>query len=89
MRKPPFESEGPISISLLPINSFLPTPNRAPHCRIYYADERTPTGAPIGTSVDGPAAAEEYLKLSERKDQGPWLYSFVKGVGYKDFEAGN
>jgi len=43
----------------------------------------------VGLAVDGPAAAEEYLKLAERKDQGPWLYTFVKGEGYKDFDTGN
>ncbi|KAJ9611739.1 hypothetical protein H2200_004923 [Cladophialophora chaetospira] len=56
---------------------------------IYYADERTAQGAPVGKSVSGPAAAEEYLKLAEQKEQGPWLYTFVKGDGYKDFEKGS
>ncbi len=40
----------------------------------------------MGKAVSGPAAAEEYLKLAEQKEQGPWLYTFVKGDGYKDFE---
>lgn len=55
--------------------------------RFYFADERTPEGKPVGMKVDGPGAAEEYWNLVERKDQGPWLYSFVKGQGYVDFEA--
>lgn len=59
-----------------------------PYFRFYYADERTSTGQPAGEAVDGPAAAEEYLKLAERADQGPWLDTFVKGTGYKDFESG-
>lgn len=56
--------------------------------KFYYADERNAQGAPVGKAVSGPAAAEEYLKLAEQKEQGPWLYTFVKGEGYKDFTAG-
>ena len=56
--------------------------------RFYYADERTSSGAAVGKSVDGQAAAEDYWNLAQRKDQGPWLYTFVKGEGYKDFSAG-
>ena len=51
----------------------------------YYADERAPKGGPVYNEIDGPGAAEEYVKLSEGRGQGPWLYTFVKGVGYKDF----
>lgn len=35
--------------------------------------------------IDGPAAADEYLSLIEQKVQGPWLHTFIKGKGYKDF----
>lgn len=55
--------------------------------RFYFADERQSSGASAGRAVSGPAAAEEYWKLAGRKDQGPWLYTFVKGEGYKDFSA--
>ncbi|KIW87309.1 uncharacterized protein Z519_11945 [Cladophialophora bantiana CBS 173.52] len=55
--------------------------------RFYYADERNAEGLPVGNAVSGSAAAEEYLKLAEQKEQGPWLYTFVKGEGYKDFET--
>ncbi|OAP58589.1 hypothetical protein AYL99_07679 [Fonsecaea erecta] len=54
--------------------------------KFYYADERTPEGKPVGTAVSGSAAAVEYVKLAEQQDQGPWLYTFVKDAGYKDFE---
>ncbi|KIY02852.1 uncharacterized protein Z520_01317 [Fonsecaea multimorphosa CBS 102226] len=52
----------------------------------YYADERTPEGMPVANAISGEAAAVEYVKLAERTDQGPWLYTFVKDAGYKDFE---
>ncbi|KEF62933.1 uncharacterized protein A1O9_00907 [Exophiala aquamarina CBS 119918] len=55
--------------------------------KFYFADERQSSGAPAGKAVSGPAAAEEYWKLAARKDQGPWLHTFVKGEGYKDFSA--
>ena len=54
---------------------------------LYYADERQSTGDAVYNNINGPAAAEAYVQLAERKDQGPWLYSFVKGQGYKDFGA--
>ncbi|OAG33959.1 hypothetical protein AYO21_11912 [Fonsecaea monophora] len=54
--------------------------------KFYYADERNAEGLPVGNAVSGEAAADEYVKLAERADQGPWLYTFVKGAGYKDFE---
>ena len=71
------------------ILSFIPglKPNQtdARFVRFYYADERSPTGDAVYLDIDGAAAAEEYVKLTERKDQGPWLLTFVKGQGYKDF----
>ncbi|KAJ9499551.1 hypothetical protein H2202_005134 [Exophiala xenobiotica] len=51
----------------------------------YYADERAPSGSPVFLDISGPAAATEYLKLAEQKEQGHWLHTFVKGQGYKDF----
>jgi hypothetical protein len=53
--------------------------------KFYYADERQADGRPVSSNIDGPAAAEHYLKLSEDKTQGPWSQTFVKGIGYKDF----
>ncbi|KIW11412.1 hypothetical protein PV08_10712 [Exophiala spinifera] len=53
--------------------------------RFYYADERAENGGPVFKDIDGPAAAVEYLHLVEQKDQGPWLHTFIKGKGYKDF----
>jgi len=55
--------------------------------KFYYADERTSTGAPVMQSIDGPAAAVEYLRIAQLPTQGPWLYTFAKDEGYKDFEA--
>lgn len=40
-------------------------------------------------AISGPAAAEEYWTLVGKKSQGPWLHTFVKGEGYKDFYAGS
>lgn len=53
--------------------------------RFYYADERQADGGP-SIPVNGPAAAEAYLELAEKKEQGPWDYTFVKGKGYVDFK---
>lgn len=36
-------------------------------------------------NIDGEAAAEEYVRLAEMGEQGPWLDTFVKGKGYQDF----
>lgn len=48
-------------------------------------DERTSEGGPVLKGTDGEAAGVEYLAIAERKDQGPWLYTFTKGTGYKDY----
>lgn len=53
--------------------------------RFYYGDERKTDGTAI-YRVNGDAHAEEYWKLAEAKEQGPWLQTFVKGRGYVDFE---
>lgn len=39
--------------------------------------------------LDGEAHAEFYWYLAGRKTQGPWEATYVKGVGYKKFEAEN
>lgn len=53
--------------------------------RFYYADERNAEGAPVLRERNGEAHAMEYLTLAQREDQGPWLWTFVKGKGYVDF----
>lgn len=52
--------------------------------QFYYADERGEGGGPVPVP-DSSVAGEEYVKLAERKDQGPWLYTYVKGLGYTEF----
>lgn len=61
-----------------------------PFCasRFYYVDERSPTGDAVYNDIDGPAAAAEYPVIADLKTQGPWMYTFVKGAGYKDFDDG-
>ena len=54
-------------------------------CRWYYGDERRADGAPI-FKVNGDAHAKLYWELAEAKTQGPWMQTFVKDVGYKNFE---
>jgi hypothetical protein len=53
--------------------------------RFYFADERQSNGGPT-IPVDGPAAGEAYVELAEKKEQGPWNWTFVKGKGYVDFK---
>jgi len=53
--------------------------------KFYYADERTPDGGPASRGIDGPAHAEFYAELAKQTSQGPWLQTFVKGVGYQKF----
>lgn len=53
-------------------------------CRFYYVDERKEDGGPI-FKVSGEAHGSLLWELAHAKTQGPWLQSFVKGVGYKDF----
>jgi hypothetical protein len=53
--------------------------------RFYYADERKADGSPK-YRVDGEAHADLYWELSENKAQLPWMHTFVKSEGYKDFK---
>lgn len=55
--------------------------------KFYFADERNSAGHPVGNGISGPAAATAYVDLAELKEQGPWLYTFVKDQGYKEFDA--
>ncbi|TFB01862.1 hypothetical protein CCMA1212_006301 [Trichoderma ghanense] len=50
----------------------------------YYVDERKADGS-AAFKIDGEAHAKLFCELAEAKTQGPWLQTFVKGVGYKDF----
>ncbi|KAF2231822.1 NAD(P)-binding protein [Viridothelium virens] len=53
--------------------------------KFYYADERTGEGKPVYNAIDGAAHGDFYVELSEGKEQGHWLATFVKGKGYVDF----
>ena len=53
--------------------------------RFYYADERKEYGSPK-YRVDGDAHADLYWSLTQGETQGPWLQTFVKGVGYRAFD---
>jgi NAD(P)-dependent dehydrogenase (short-subunit alcohol dehydrogenase family) len=55
------------------------------NCSFYFADERNAEGNAVGGSISGAAAAEEYPRIAELNGQGPWMYTFVKGTGYRDF----
>ena len=52
----------------------------------YYADERKANGDFVYSAISGEAAGEYYYELSQAKEQGPWLSTFVKGAGYVDFQ---
>lgn len=54
--------------------------------RFYYADERKSGGAPKYV-VDGEAHADIFWELSQHKEQGPWMQTFVKGEGYQSFDT--
>lgn len=58
---------------------------RLTYSRWYYGDERKADGSPK-YRVDGDAHAKLYWELAEAKTQGPWLQTFVKDVGYQNFE---
>lgn len=53
-------------------------------CRFYYVDERKADSGPI-FKVSGEAHGNLLWELAQAKTQGPWLQTFVKGAGYKDF----
>lgn len=52
--------------------------------RFYYVDERKTDGT-AAFKVDGEAHSKIFWELAESKRQGPWLQTFVKGEGYRDF----
>jgi len=51
----------------------------------YFVDERHEDGRPMVEGANGDAHAEEFLKLAQDPKQGPWQYTFTKGIGYKAF----
>ncbi|PGG96403.1 hypothetical protein AJ79_09598 [Helicocarpus griseus UAMH5409] len=54
--------------------------------KFYYADERKADGA-ARYQISGDAHAELYWDLAHGKTQGPWMQTFVQGVGYKNFDS--
>jgi hypothetical protein len=54
--------------------------------RFYYVDERKTDGS-AAFRVDGEAHGKMFWELVEGKSQGPWLQTFVKGEGYKNFNS--
>ncbi|KFA51648.1 hypothetical protein S40293_10126 [Stachybotrys chartarum IBT 40293] len=52
--------------------------------KFYYVDERKADGS-AAFKIDGEAHAKLFWELAEAKTQGPWLQTFVKGAGYRDF----
>lgn len=65
-----------------------PLAKRLTDLRFYYADQRKADGTPI-YKVDGEPHAQLFWQLAEDKTQGPWMQTFVKGVGYKSFDEPN
>jgi hypothetical protein len=55
-------------------------------CRFYYVDERKADGTAI-FKVNGEAHGKLFWDLAEAGTQGPWLQTFVNGVGYKNFDS--
>ncbi|OAA75992.1 NAD(P)-binding domain protein [Akanthomyces lecanii RCEF 1005] len=54
--------------------------------KFYYADERKEDGSPK-YRIDGDAHAKLYWELAHADAQGPWMQTFVTGVGYKNFDT--
>ncbi|RDW62516.1 hypothetical protein BP5796_10818 [Coleophoma crateriformis] len=54
--------------------------------KFYYVDERKADGTAI-FKVDGEAHGKLFWELAVANTQGPWLQTFVKGVGYKNFDS--
>jgi hypothetical protein len=55
--------------------------------RFYFADERFENAKPVYGAIDGDAHGEFYFDLVQKKEQGPFQATFVKGKGYVDFEG--
>ncbi|KIH87140.1 hypothetical protein SPBR_05266 [Sporothrix brasiliensis 5110] len=53
--------------------------------RFYYADERFADGSAVYGAINGEAHGAMYTALARAPTQGPWLQTFVKGIGYKAF----
>ena len=72
--------------SKLFISYFNSLVKRLNYCRFYYGDERKADGTAI-YRVDGEAHAKLYWELAEEKTHGPWMQTFVKGMGYTKFDT--
>ncbi len=55
--------------------------------RFYFADERAENGEPISMKIGGQVHAETYYELAVGKEQVAWEYTFVKGLGYVNFQG--
>lgn len=56
--------------------------------KFYYADERTPEGAPVLQGTSGEGAADFYFDLAENENKDiPVEATFVTGKGYTVFDA--
>jgi hypothetical protein len=53
--------------------------------KFYFADQRLEDGSPLWNGPSAVAHAELFLELAEGTSQGPWLQTFVEGIGYKKF----
>ncbi|KAH8813501.1 putative short chain type dehydrogenase [Flagelloscypha sp. PMI_526] len=53
--------------------------------KFYYVDERKEDGDPAFEGRSGEAHAEHFIKLVDSLGQGPWMQTFVKDKGYKQF----
>lgn len=54
--------------------------------KFYYADERKADGS-AKYRIDGDAHANLFWELAHAETQGPWMQTFVQGVGYKKFDT--
>jgi hypothetical protein len=53
----------------------------------YVGDERLEDGYSVMAKIDGHAHGEFYWELAQKREQGPWYATFVRGKGYVDFET--
>ncbi|KAI1354911.1 hypothetical protein F5Y01DRAFT_271623 [Xylaria sp. FL0043] len=51
----------------------------------YYVDERASDGRPMYSGINSDAHADVFLQLAQDPKQGPWQYTFTKGIGYGSF----
>ncbi|KAK6369635.1 hypothetical protein LTS17_009541 [Exophiala oligosperma] len=51
----------------------------------YFTDERLSDGSPAQSQMDTQARAQLHWTLTERLEQGPFYFTYVKHRGYVDF----